>query len=98
MIQTTGRITINRSIDDMFDFVADATNEPLYNPMILVAEKVTDGPVGLNTRFRDEARSAGRTREALIEIIGYEPPHRLVEANRMPGTDILGTLRFDEVP
>jgi hypothetical protein len=45
-------IVINRPVDEVFDFVADARNEPRRNPRMLRAEKLSAGPVGLGTRFR----------------------------------------------
>jgi hypothetical protein len=47
MVHITGEIDIRRPVDEVFDFVADATNEPLYNPLLLRAEKTTDGPIGI---------------------------------------------------
>ena len=37
--------------EEVFDFVADERNEPIYNPNILVSEKVTAGPIGAGSRF-----------------------------------------------
>lgn len=98
MVHIAGEITINRPVDEVFDFVADARNEPRYNPRILRAEQLSDGPIGLGTRFRDEARSLGRPVEILIEFTAFERPRRLAESIRLPGTDIRGTLTFDPVP
>ncbi len=54
----------------MFDYLADPRNELEWNPKVEVMEKITDGPVGLGTKFRakwtksklvtDRARSSGR--------------------------------------
>ena len=58
MIRIEGEIVINRSPEEVFDFIADECNEPLYNPRMRHAEQVSDGPIGVGTRFR--AESAGR--------------------------------------
>jgi hypothetical protein len=45
MVRIEGGIVIGRPVEDVFDFVADERNEPLYNPRMIRAEKVTPGPV-----------------------------------------------------
>jgi hypothetical protein len=98
MIRIEGEIVINRPVDEVFDFVADARNEPRYNPRMLRAEKLTPGPIGLGTRFRDEIKSMGRPAEITIEIIGYERPRRLTDSIGMSTMEIRGGLTFDPVP
>jgi len=88
MTRIEGEIVINRPVDEVFDFVADARNEPLYNPRMLRAEKLTPGPIGLGTRFRDEIKSMGRPAEITIEIIGYERPWRLTDSIHLSTMDI----------
>jgi hypothetical protein len=51
MLQISGEIVIARPVEEVFALLADARNEPLYNPRILKAEKVSAGPIGLGTRF-----------------------------------------------
>src|ERR1043166_9382389 len=72
VIRIEGEVVIERPVEEVFDFVADARNEPRYNPRMLRAEKLTPGPIGLGTRFRDEVRSVGRPAEVTIEVVGYE--------------------------
>lgn len=97
MIRIKGAVVINRPVEEVFDFVADARNEPRYNPRIRRAEKVSDGPIGPGTRFRTETTSMGRTTEMIIEIIEYQRPRRLVSTTRLSAMDIHGTLTFDPV-
>jgi hypothetical protein len=71
-------ITIHRPVEVVFDFVADACNEPLYNSEMLHAEKITEGPVELGARFRTEVKSMGRPVEIQINTsilsTGTNPP------------------------
>jgi hypothetical protein len=46
-MRVEGDITIGRSAEDVFDFVADERNEPQYNPQMTRAEKVSPGPIGV---------------------------------------------------
>jgi hypothetical protein len=47
----------------VFDFAADQRNEPLYNPRMVRAEKVTGGPIGKGTVFRSAVRAVRRPTE-----------------------------------
>jgi Polyketide cyclase / dehydrase and lipid transport len=98
VIRIEGEIVIERPVDEVFDFVADARNEPRYNPRMLRAEKLTPGPVGLGTRFRDEFKSVGRPAEVTIEVVGYERPRRLTDSIHLSTMEIRGGLAFDPVP
>lgn len=95
MIHIEGDIVINRPVETVFDFVADECNEPRYNPEMLRAEKLSEGAIRLGTRFRAETTSRGRPLKMIIEITGYDRPHRLVSSTRMSAMDINGTLTFD---
>ena len=66
--------TIERPADEVFDFVADCRNELAWNPRAVEIEKLSDGPIGLGTRFRGRYRG-GMTLE--IEVVEYDRPHRI---------------------
>lgn len=95
MARIDGEIIIDRPVDVVFDYVADQSNEPQYNPQMVRADKITPGPVGAGTKFRSAVASRGRTAEMLIEITGYDRPHRLASATTMQQADISYTLTFE---
>jgi hypothetical protein len=68
MARIDGEIVIDRPVDAVFDYVADQSNEPQYNPRMLRAEKITPGPVGKGTQFRSAVASMGPT-----ELDVYRP-------------------------
>jgi hypothetical protein len=98
MAHIEGEIVIKRPVDEVFDFVADERNEPRYNPRMLRAEKVSDGPIGEGTQFRAETATRRGSAEMAIEITRYERPSRLESSTRLSNMDIAGTLTFDPVP
>ena len=57
VVRIEGEIIINRPVEEVFDFVADERNEPRHNPQMIRAEQISDGPIGLGTRFRAEVIS-----------------------------------------
>jgi hypothetical protein len=98
MGRVAGDILIGRSVEDVFDFVADERNEPRYNPRMVRAEKTSSGPVGLGTRFSAEMRSIGRPARMMVEYTGFDRPHRLASSTHLSKMDIDGTLTFEPVP
>jgi uncharacterized protein YndB with AHSA1/START domain len=93
-----GEIVIGRPIDEVFDFVADERNEPTFNPRMLRAEKVTEGPIGTGTRFVATMKSMGRTFDMTIEFTAYERPTRLGSTSSMSSANTRGTLTFAPHP
>ena len=97
MAKIEGQITIGRPVEVVFDYVADQTNEPQYNPNMVRAEKETEGPIGKGTRFKSAVRSGRRTVELLIETTGYDRPRLLTSSTTMKQMDIAYTLTFEPV-
>ncbi|HEX2322094.1 MAG TPA: SRPBCC family protein [Streptosporangiaceae bacterium] len=95
MAKIEGEIVIGRPVDVVFDYVADQSNEPQYNPQMVRAEKITAGPVGQGTRFRSAVASMGRTAEMLIECTGYDRPALFATTTTMERADISYTLTFE---
>ena len=95
MARIDGDIVIGRPVEAVFDYVADQSNEPQYNPQMVRAEKITAGPVGAGTRFRSAVASMGRTAGMLIECTGYDRPRRLDSVTTMRQADISYTLTFE---
>jgi uncharacterized protein YndB with AHSA1/START domain len=98
VVRIEGEIVINRPVEEVFDFVADERNEPRFNPRMRLAEQISDGPIGVGTRFRAEIVSMGRPLEMVIQFTGYERPRRLASSTHMSSTDTQGALTFDPVP
>ena len=95
MARIEGEIVIDRPVKMVFDYVADQSNEPQYNPRMVRAEKITPGPVGKGTRYRSAVASMGRTAEMLIEYTSYDRPTRLTTTTTMRQADISYTLTFE---
>lgn len=97
MAHIAGEVTIDAPVEEVFDFVADERNEPRYNPRIVHAEKVSDGPVGRGARFVAQPKSMGRKGEMVMEVVEYDRPHRLHNVVRSSHMQVDGTLTFAEV-
>jgi uncharacterized protein YndB with AHSA1/START domain len=97
MARISGEVMINAPVDEVFDMVADERNEPRYNPRIVRAEKVSEGPVGRGARFVAEPKSIGAKGKMTLEVLAYDRPHRLHNVVRSSYMHADGTLTFEEV-
>jgi hypothetical protein len=90
-----GEIVINRPVTEVFDYVADQSNEPQYNPRMVRAEKITGGPVRRGTQFRSAVASMGRPAEMLIECTACDRPNLLATITTMDKAEISYALSFE---
>jgi len=97
LAEIEGEIVIERPVGEVFDFIADERNEPRYNPQMTSVEQLSEGEVGLGTRFKAQVISGGRPLSMVIEFTRFDRPVRLRSRTTMPGMAILGELNFDAV-
>lgn len=72
----TNTVTVARAPVDVFAFLAQFENIPQWNYAISRTWKVSDGPVGVGSTYRQERTVPSRTEEA-FEVTEYDPDHRL---------------------
>lgn len=97
MSQIQGEIIIERPVEVVFDFVADETHEPLYNKEMRSAVRVSDGPVGVGTRYEAVMSQRGREFPLTIEFTAFERPRRLASHSYVEGMTMDGELSFEPV-
>jgi hypothetical protein len=66
-------IEVARSIEEVFDFLADLRNEESWNPRILRIKKLTDGPISARTRFQGTYAGIG---ELTTELLLFDRPRK----------------------
>ena len=69
-------VMIERPIEDVFGFLSDLENIPKWNYAIIETRKVSEGPVGVGTTYR-QVRSVPSRSEERLEITTYDPPGQL---------------------
>lgn len=94
MGKISGEITIDAPPEVVFDFLADERNEPRFNPHMLRTELISNGPLGVGTKFRAVVRSMGRPVEMVVDVVGYDRPMRLESVTHLPSADVRGVLTF----
>lgn len=98
MARVEGEIIFDQPVEEVFGFVADERNEPRYNPRMLLAEQISEGPIGLGTRFQTELKTMRRRMSMTVEFTGYERPRRLASKTSSLGMETEGAITFEPVP
>lgn len=95
MIRFSGSIEIARSPRDVFDFLSDPGNMPLWQSGVVRSTVVSAGPITLGTRF-DEIVKVGpwhlRTECAITE---FDPPRALGFSAESAPISYRGEFRFE---
>jgi dehydrogenase/reductase SDR family member 12 len=78
MAKITEPTVVPTSIEVAFDHLADFTTTADWDPGIVAAERLDDGPIGLGSRFRVRSKTGLITVPLEYEITAYERPNRLV--------------------
>lgn len=69
-------VTINRPIEEVFAFVADIRNNVKWQAGVIAAEVLSEGPVGVGTKYKLDMEVMGRKLETTGELIAYDPPKK----------------------
>jgi carbon monoxide dehydrogenase subunit G len=72
-----GTTVIDRPIEEVFDFLADGTNDPKFSPRVQEIAKTTDGPAGVGTVYKSTVKDAGMTTKREFKLTEFTPPTRL---------------------
>jgi uncharacterized protein YndB with AHSA1/START domain len=77
MITTNVSVQIDRPVGEVFAFVADPANFPLWaGALVKESRQTSPGPVGAGTTFTQMNVLMGRRFVSRMRIVTYEPPHR----------------------
>lgn len=79
-------ITIDRPVSEVFAFVGDARNALRWLPVAVERTKLSEGPVGLGTRFEGADRIGGRIVRHTQEIVAFESDARVTTRIDGPGS------------
>ncbi len=69
-------VTIQKPAEEVFAFLADFGNVPMWNYAIEETSQVSAGPVGVGTRYRQTRSVPARSVEG-FEVTVFEPARRL---------------------
>ncbi len=72
MIRFDNEIDIARPANEVYTYLVDLEHTPEWNWAITSTQKITPGPVGIGTRYR-QTRSIPRPAVEYLQISGLEP-------------------------
>lgn len=70
-------VDVTRPITEVFEYWADLERSPEWAAPVIERRKLTDGPVGVGTRYRAVDRFPGRTVTFELEITEFVPQERM---------------------
>ncbi len=91
----TNSLTIQRSLQDVFNYLAAFENVPQWNYAIAETRKASNGPVGVGTIYR-QTRSLPSRSEETFQVTEFDPNRRL--AIRGDLGPLKGTLTYELEP
>ena len=75
MTTITQSVTVDRRVEEVWDFIGDFENTTRWSPGVLEARQTSDGPLGVGSTLQTVVRAFGRRRTADYLVTEYEPNH-----------------------
>jgi len=73
----TATAVVDRSIDEVFAFLADGTNDTKFSPRVQSIRKTTDSPIGVGTVFESTVKDAGMKTNRKFELTEFDAPRKI---------------------
>ena len=77
MFTRSVEVLVSRPMDEVFAFVEDARNRPLWDDSVISEELTSPEPIRVGTTVRTRLRSMGREYEYTWEVREHQPPNRM---------------------
>ena len=85
---------IVRTPKEVFDFITASENAPKVAANIKSMIKLTDGPVGVGTRYRETRLMNGKETQTELEIAEFEPNQKYAMKNVTEGVETIYRYTF----
>ena len=86
---------VEASPQEVFAVAADFPNAARVIQAIETMQMLTEGPVGVGTRFRETRKMFGKEATEVMEVAVFEPPHRYVLHAESHGSKYVSGLTFE---
>ena len=90
-------VTINRSTQDVFEFVANHANDKLWKPFVTVSRQVSTGAIGIGTQFEVGMMVLKHSFTSNVEIVEYEPYRWYVYKSHAQPFPFVAQLSFESI-
>lgn len=97
VITLADSIMISRSPGDVFAFVADLSNIPLWQSEVVTSKVMTPGPTKVGTRFTEDVRMGPTRTTATCEVTEFAPGALMGFKAMSPRMDYMGRMTVEGV-
>ena len=98
MARYTTTLETPRPRHDVAAYLTDFATTQEWDPGVVEAQRLDDGPLGLGSRFRVIARFLGRRAELTYEIVRHSPDEMVTLRGENATVVSLDTMRFSDTP
>jgi uncharacterized membrane protein len=98
MIKTEMSIIFHRPVQEVFDYISDFQNSPQWQAGLMGVGRITEGPIGIGTRFTSMRKAMGRKMESGIEFTAFELNKKLAIKSYSGTSPFKQTFLFEEIP
>ena len=71
----TQSVTVNRPVEEVWDFIGSFENTTRWSRGVLEARQTSDGPLGVGSTLQTVVQAFGRRRTADYLVTEYQPDH-----------------------
>lgn len=90
-------VTIDRPIEEVFEFIADGENDPRWCPAVKEIRKVSGNGLGKGAAYEMHHTPGGMNFDARVEVVDYERPRLLKWVMTDSGHTLHGTYELEAV-
>jgi uncharacterized membrane protein len=73
MAHAEGKITIDRPVQQVFDFILDGANNPLWRPAVMDIKPLAEKPYGIGSTFQQGLKGPGGRIDGDYQITECQP-------------------------
>jgi|SRR5439155_9203306 len=96
-VRIDSTVLIDRPVEDVYALVLDFEQIPTWDPDTQTVVKITEGPVGVGTKFQFEQDVRGKRRTSTTRITALEP-NRTIDAEAQIGPKFSPMIRMTFTP
>jgi uncharacterized membrane protein len=96
--RTTETAIFDLTRDEVFDYLADMSNLPEWDPSFEASERLDEGPIGEGARWRVVAKLFGRSYPMELTLTEYQRPDRVVFHGEGEGLRTTEDIRLESTP
>jgi len=95
MAHAEGKITIDRPVQMVFDFILDGANNPLWRPSVVDIKPLAEKPYGIGSAFKQGLKGPGGRIDGDYQITECKP-NQIIEFQVIAGpARPIGTYHFE---